>query len=352
MMMRMLACRMGQKMKPHDDAETETPKSGFVYLAVSPACPEIVKIGHTTCRPEERAKDFSQGTGVPAPWSVVYKKYVSNCVEVETQVHLRLQIHRRNPNREFFWVSVDEARQVLDEVVQAQDSIEILPSLQKEWGLQLRPNLVSVRFVYADNKYHLEVLRRVGRNLKDLRTDRVSLSAKNRKTGTTFSTNDPVSKCADAFCRDLETHPLTLDCGNLLFTRSAWNEISNTLNLFDQPRIEQLQHLLAACDDEDGPHVLTVVDRGYYGCFVTIWTRAEIMEWQESEKKQRATYRLQERRLWKSEWYYRYPTWPAGFGYVGAEASQNLRWVKVLFARLLKDSENLSHGLIQWYGHP
>lgn len=76
--------------------------SGWVYVLSNACMPGIYKIGMTTNDPEARAKEISQGTGVPAPFEVVKAYFSQNPREDELIIHEELAEYRFNPNREFF----------------------------------------------------------------------------------------------------------------------------------------------------------------------------------------------------------------------------------------------------------
>jgi hypothetical protein len=50
-------------------------KSGYIYLLINSAMEGFVKIGKTTKTPEERAKELSNATGVPTPFTVAFDSY-------------------------------------------------------------------------------------------------------------------------------------------------------------------------------------------------------------------------------------------------------------------------------------
>lgn len=76
--------------------------NGWVYVLSNVAMPGIFKIGMTTSTPEIRAKEVSQGTGVPMPYVVEHAFYSENPKEDESAIHEALTEYRLNPNREFF----------------------------------------------------------------------------------------------------------------------------------------------------------------------------------------------------------------------------------------------------------
>jgi hypothetical protein len=90
---------------------SDTP--GFVYVLLNSSMPGLVKVGLTTRDPEERAAELASATGVPSPFIVAYRRWVSDCQTVEAFIHERLAIlgHRHSLAREFFnappWVVID-----------------------------------------------------------------------------------------------------------------------------------------------------------------------------------------------------------------------------------------------------
>ena len=87
---------------------------GYVYILVNKSMPGLIKIGQTTKKPEERAKELSSPTGVAAPFEVAYALCSSQYESLEKRMHTALAKHRTNNNREFFEVSVDEAKTLLN----------------------------------------------------------------------------------------------------------------------------------------------------------------------------------------------------------------------------------------------
>ncbi|WP_313684162.1 GIY-YIG nuclease family protein [Pantoea sp.] len=75
---------------------------GWVYVLSNVAMPGIFKIGMTTSTPEVRAKEVSQGTGVPMPYVVEHAFHSDKPKEDEAAIHESLTEYRLNPNREFF----------------------------------------------------------------------------------------------------------------------------------------------------------------------------------------------------------------------------------------------------------
>ncbi|MDB5968824.1 MAG: hypothetical protein JWQ90_1274 [Hydrocarboniphaga sp.] len=88
---------------------------GYVYALINPSMPDVVKVGHTTRNPDERAKELSSVTGVPTPFMVGYSIEVSDCVVAEQRAHqlLTQKALRVSGNREFFRVPFQEVVKVL-----------------------------------------------------------------------------------------------------------------------------------------------------------------------------------------------------------------------------------------------
>ena len=75
---------------------------GFIYLAVNDTMPGLVKIGYTKGNVQERMKELSADTGVPAPFKCAYSCKVQNPAEAEKQLHQNFFYCRESGNREFF----------------------------------------------------------------------------------------------------------------------------------------------------------------------------------------------------------------------------------------------------------
>lgn len=81
--------------------------NGWVYVLSNEAMPGIYKIGMTTTSPEVRAREVSQGTGVPMPYVVEHAFHSQSPKEDESSIHDILSEYRLNPNREFFKCSME-----------------------------------------------------------------------------------------------------------------------------------------------------------------------------------------------------------------------------------------------------
>jgi len=77
-------------------------RTGWVYVLNNESIPGQVKIGFTTGRPEDRAKEL-QSSGVPTPYTVTTAfLFADRAYQIEQNAHLLLKDCRVSPDREFF----------------------------------------------------------------------------------------------------------------------------------------------------------------------------------------------------------------------------------------------------------
>ncbi len=86
----------------------------WVYVLSNPSSPGLLKIGYTKKLPEERAKQISSATGVALPYKVEWAYQCFNGEIVEREVHHKLKAQRINNNKEFFQISLEEAKEVIN----------------------------------------------------------------------------------------------------------------------------------------------------------------------------------------------------------------------------------------------
>ena len=90
---------------------------GCVYILRNPAMPGLIKIGYTTRKAEDRARELYEGAlGVPKPFVVVHINDCEEPRELEAAVHERLAKHRINDNREFFEYPAADAYQLVKDL--------------------------------------------------------------------------------------------------------------------------------------------------------------------------------------------------------------------------------------------
>ena len=90
--------------------------SEIVYIMTNPAIPDLIKIGITnTGSAEARRAKLSSNENMPLPFIVYYAAEVENAKHTEDILHKAFGDLRINKNREFFKVSPENARILLNE---------------------------------------------------------------------------------------------------------------------------------------------------------------------------------------------------------------------------------------------
>lgn len=90
----------------------------WVYVLTNTSMPGLCKIGFTKNKPSERVKQINSATGVAVDFVVEWAYPCFNAHDVEKQVHKYLQDNgfRVNNKKEFFNISVDEAKSVVERI--------------------------------------------------------------------------------------------------------------------------------------------------------------------------------------------------------------------------------------------
>lgn len=88
----------------------------WVYILSNPSTPDLLKIGFTKNTPDERAKQISNSTGVALPYKVEFAFHCFDGFSLEREVHRKLKSYRVNNNREFFQISLEEAKDYVIEL--------------------------------------------------------------------------------------------------------------------------------------------------------------------------------------------------------------------------------------------
>lgn len=86
---------------------------GFVYILQNASMPGMVKIGKTTRTADQRCQELYM-TGVPLPFSVACCVASPDCHALEQAMHNQFAQERVTAGREFFRLSVDVARDALE----------------------------------------------------------------------------------------------------------------------------------------------------------------------------------------------------------------------------------------------
>jgi len=89
---------------------------GYLYVISNPSFKEnIYKIGMTERTVGERIKELFS-TGVPTPFTVIYKIPHENPLKLEQYLHMRFSKYRINKRREFFLINLKHITKVLKEL--------------------------------------------------------------------------------------------------------------------------------------------------------------------------------------------------------------------------------------------
>lgn len=86
----------------------------YVYILTNDTMPGLVKIGYTKNDPSKRAQQINAATGVAMDFNVEWAYPCYNGFELEQEVHTYLDSFRLNKNREFFKMTVEEAKSVIE----------------------------------------------------------------------------------------------------------------------------------------------------------------------------------------------------------------------------------------------
>ena len=87
-----------------------------VYILESESMPGMIKIGYTAKDPFSRAHQISRGTGIPLGFEVEWAYKCFKGERIEQEVHKVFKKQRVNTQKEFFRVSLNEAKQVIEQI--------------------------------------------------------------------------------------------------------------------------------------------------------------------------------------------------------------------------------------------
>ena len=89
--------------------------SEIVYVFANPAMPDYIKVGRTNRTDvEQRLKELSNFSGVPAPFVCLYAAEVADAQKVEDALHAAFDCDRPNKRREFFTTASDRIITLLE----------------------------------------------------------------------------------------------------------------------------------------------------------------------------------------------------------------------------------------------
>lgn len=98
------------------DYRVSNPKAGWLYVIESPSLPGLVKIGvsRRLNGPFERVRELS-GSSLPEAFKINGFCFSDDAFELENNMHKYFSKQRVNPNKEFFYITPQEAIKVLKE---------------------------------------------------------------------------------------------------------------------------------------------------------------------------------------------------------------------------------------------
>lgn len=98
------------------DYRVSNPKAGWLYVIESPSLPRLVKIGvsRRLNGPFERVRELS-GSSLPEAFRINRFCFSDDAFELENNMHKYFAKQRVNPNKEFFYITPQEAIKVLKE---------------------------------------------------------------------------------------------------------------------------------------------------------------------------------------------------------------------------------------------
>ena len=88
--------------------------SGYIYLLVNSAMPDLVKVGFTKRKDlQQRIKELSNNSSVPIPFQCFYACEIKDAETVEKHIHNAFKDVRINPKREFFKIDPERIQDAL-----------------------------------------------------------------------------------------------------------------------------------------------------------------------------------------------------------------------------------------------
>jgi T5orf172 domain len=87
--------------------------AGIIYILTNQAMPGLVKIGQTQGAVEDRMRQLDT-TGIPLPFECFYAVEVPDPARAERAIHEAFDDHRLRKNREYFRISPDRPKAILE----------------------------------------------------------------------------------------------------------------------------------------------------------------------------------------------------------------------------------------------
>ena len=210
---------------------------GYVYILINESYINLIKIGSTSFKSEDRAKRLSATTGVPTPFKVAFEMFVDNCKEFEKEIHKRLADYRVNPNREFFrfplhktielMYKLKEEKEVLYTIDNQYEAIDITKELKQKYLNGIEATINSLKLFQTNERVYFEITKDnyIGDYLKDQIIKRTDLGfiCDCDPDDLTFNVKSSITKNVQLFLK-LDSHTM-VNCFDEIFTEEKRNEL-------------------------------------------------------------------------------------------------------------------------------
>ena len=91
----------------------------WVYILSNKSQPNMYKIGYTSYDDvDKRVKQLSRSTSVATPFKLEWAFRCFNAERLESEIHIALKAYRVSKDREFFAISINEAREKIEDLGQ------------------------------------------------------------------------------------------------------------------------------------------------------------------------------------------------------------------------------------------
>ena len=91
----------------------------WIYILSNESQPGMYKIGYTSQdNVETRVKQLSRSTSVATPFFLEWAFKCFNAGKLEQEIHEKLKGHRISSNKEFFAISLNEAKETIEDLGQ------------------------------------------------------------------------------------------------------------------------------------------------------------------------------------------------------------------------------------------
>ena len=168
-------------------------KKGWVYVITNNAMPNIVKIGFTYRKPEERAYELGRGnSGAPLPYKVKYCIFTDFPYKVEQKVHSKLR--NKRVGKEWFKVSPEHAVMIIKEIA------EDINKSAKEKYVDIDKKVIEEKYKIRKATMILDkIFEKIEKNIQDEYGKRKKLIANKHDKNIEIFISENSPSCWDTF---------------------------------------------------------------------------------------------------------------------------------------------------------